>query len=264
MNEDTVFSSLEDFAEMQTKEPTKGRDALYKPVVEYSMEGVCINSFESAAEASRFHNLKGNLSNVCRGRSLYCKKTGTVFLYRGDDINERLKLINPVSLDLPARATKAVEVWEYSLGGKLLYKWPSYKTAAIAAKTTPHAIAFCCKGKSLFIGKKTYLYPNGDIKQRVIDIKRELYRLSKKRPKYREVDEYSIDGKFIKAYLSASAASKECGIHVSNITRCCKGMDGNGKVRLTAGGKIFLWVGGSISERIDLINSLKNSNYDKE
>lgn len=102
------------------------------------------------------------------------------------------------------------------------------------------------------------MYPNDDIKQRVKEVKAELYRLSKKRPKYREVDMYSLKGEFLQAFPSASAASKQLDIHVSDITRCCNGGDKYGKNRLTAKGNIFLWIGDSISDRLEQIKQKNN------
>ena len=116
----------------------------------------------------------------------------------------------------------------------------------------------CIKGRGrLFINNRIFLYPEQDIKQRVKEVKAELYRLSKKRPKYREVDVYTLEGKFIKAYPSASAAGKELSIHVSDITRCCNGGDKWDKNKFTAKGRIFLWVGDSISDRLEQIKQAK-------
>jgi hypothetical protein len=71
------------------------------------------------------------------------------------------------------------------------------------------------------------------------------------------VDVYTLKGKFIKGFPSASAASRELGVPVSNITRCCYGTDGRGNFKLTASGKVFLWLGDSISERLKLIKEKK-------
>ena len=84
-----------------------------------------------------------------------------------------------------------------------------------------------------------------------------LYRLSQKRPRYLPVDVYTLEGEFIKGFPSASAASRELKVHVSNIVRCCHGIDGKGYPKLTASGKIFLWFGESISERLKLIKEKK-------
>lgn len=257
MDEDIVINNFDDFKEFQERLPIKRRHELYKPVVEYTLEGVYLRSFESITQASYYHNISGSaIGNICKGRFLYSGKTKSIFLYRGDDITERLKKLNPVQMMLPAHASTNKEVCEYTLGGRFLFKWPSYKMAGQSMGVSSQIIASCCKGRRLFVDKRIFLYPEDDIKQRVKEVKAELYRLSQKRPKYREVDVYSLNGKFLKAYPSASAASRDLNMHVSDITRCCNGCDGNGHNKYTAKGKIFLWVGDSISDRL---NDIKKS-----
>ena len=252
MNEDTVIMSMEDFADMQVRE--KSKPVKPKEVVEYTLEGVYIRTWESVLQVSRHYNLSvSTISNCCLGRYKYCHKTLTIFTYRGEDIEERLKSVNPLVRELSAHACVYKEVYEYTLGGRLLCKWPTAKMAAETNEVTFRKVHNCCKGKVKFVNKRIFLYKDDDIKQRVKEVKSELYRLSKKRPKYREVDEYTLEGKFVKGYFSASAASRELGIHVSNITRCCNGTDDKGKRVLTIKGRIFLWVGDSISNRLELI-----------
>lgn len=258
MDEDIVINSFEDFNEFREKLPVKRRHEFYKPVVEYTLDGAYLRSFESITQASHYHNISASaIGNICKGRFMYSNKTMSIFLYRGDDITERLKKINPVQLMLPTHANTNKEVCEYTLGGKLLFKWPSHKMAGQSINVSSRIIASCCKGIRLFIGEKIFLYPEDDIKQRVKEVKAELYRLSQKRPKYREVDVYSLEGKFLKAYPSASAASRDLNIHVSDITRCCNGCDGYGHSKYTSKGRIFLWVGNSISDRLNDIKQVK-------
>lgn len=259
MDEDTIVTSLNDFEGMKTRRPPVRREDLFKCVVEYSFEGQFLKNYSCAAEVARTHNIHpSTVANICNGRFLFSKKTKTIFLYRGDDIVERLKKINPLAKKLSPHATRSKEVYEYTLGGRLLFKWPSTRYAAISNKLTPNVITNCCKGRRLFVDKRIFLYPEGNISERVKEVKAELYKLSQKRPKYREVDEYSLSGDFIKSWVSASAAARYHQVPVSNITRCCKGVDGNGHLCMTTKGKIFLWVGDSISERINLIKSRKN------
>lgn len=254
MNKDMIVMSTEDFADMQVREPPKRRHEITKCVVEYSLDGEYICTWNSARQAAMHYNMSvGLIGSICRGTCNYSNKTRSIFLYRGDDIAKRLRQIDGSLLKLSPHATKVKEIFEYSLNGRFLTKWPAGTIAANAYGITPHLIHNCCKGIRLFIDKKTFLYKDGDIKQRVKDIKAELYRLSKRRPKYREVDEYTLKGNFVKGYPSASAASRELGVPVSSITRCCNGWDKYNKNHLTCKNKIFLWIGDSISDRLEQI-----------
>lgn len=260
MKEEMVVMSMDDYADMQVKEPAKKWSERYKEVVEYSLDGVYIRTWECARQAALAHKTNpSTVVSICNmtNNYLYFRKDKVIFMHRGEDIAERLKLINPLVENLSTHAVTGKEVCEYTLGGRLLCKWPTAVMAAKANKTSAQKVGNCCKGKRLFLDKRIFLYAGDDIKQRVKEVKAELYRLSKKRPKYREVDEYSLEGEFIKGYPSASAASKETGIHVSDITRCCNNGDKYNKTRLTTKGRIFLWVGDSISDRLELIKNNK-------
>lgn len=234
---------------------------LVRPVVEYDMDGIFIAAYDSIKEAAdKTERSTAVISHICTGKYLHTSDCMRIFLYRGDDINKRLQEIkerkDKYNL-LHPHFTSAKEVCEYTLGGRFLFKYPTIKQAAAVNKVTIGMISKCCKGKKLFIEQRIFMYPDGDIKQRVKDVKAELYRLSKKRPRYREVDVYSLDGEFLYAFPSASAASRQLNTHVSDITRCCNGIDGRGRNALTAKGKIFLWVGDSISNRLEQIKQLK-------
>lgn len=258
MKQNTVIMTMEDFADMRVKEPQKKWENAYKDVIEYSLEGVFIRTFSSAAEAARFHRVQYEVVGACcRGTRMYSAKTNTIFLYRGDDISERLGKIKQSSLE-PSKNPHGKEVYEYTLNGRFIAKYPTAVQAASANKVKPLYIRNCCEGKRrIYIDKRIFLYKDGDIKQRVKEVKAELYKLSKKRPLYREVDEYTLEGEFVKGYPSASAASRELNIHVSDITRCCNGGDKHYLNKYTTKGRIFLWVGDSISDRLEQIKQNK-------
>jgi hypothetical protein len=264
MREETVVYTLDDFADiLKEPVPQRPRHEYLKKVVEYTKEGVYVASYNSVAEAHRVTGLLSDtIRNVCYG-SVLCTNVdhgSRIFLYRGADIADRLRLIKEKKVEYKMahpHVVTAKEVCEYTLGGRFLFKYPAVKEAALANNITSYMIHNCSKGKRLFVDKRIFLYPGDDIKQRVKEVKAELYRLSQKKPKYREVDEYSLDGKFIKAYPSASAASRELDIHVSDITRCCNGYDGYSHNKFTAKGKIFLWVGDSISDRLEQMKKIK-------
>lgn len=249
------YLTLDDFAIFKQKKSTKKKEDFLKPVVEYSMEGVPLKEYSCGREAAKSNNISiSHIHNICSG-TYYCSyKLGKIFLYRGDDIEKRMSLIEKVNKHKKSIPTP---VYEYTLGGKLLCIYNNAKQAAVANKTKYILILNCCKGKKLYVDKKIFLYKGEDIRQRVKEVKKELYKLSQKKPKYLPVDVFTLDGKFIKGFPSASAASRELNIHVSDITRCCHGTDGYGHARLTAKGKIFLWVGESISERLKLIKEKK-------
>jgi len=264
MEETIVENSLEDFAGMGVKPEPKKREDLYRGVVEYDINGKFINAYDTAVEASKATNISASYINcICHNKALCTHNldNNRIFLFRGDDIAKRLDAIHKEEekrRKLSIHATKCREVCEYTLKGKFLFKWPTAVAAAKSIGVSVNKISRCCEGRNLFIDNRIFLWPGVDIKPRLEEVKAELYRLSRKRPKYREVDMYDLEGNFIKAYPCASAASRELGIHVSNVTRCCNGYDGHHQGNVfTSGGRIFLWIGDSISDRLEAIKQSK-------
>lgn len=69
-----------------------------KKVFVYSLEGTYIKSYESVQEAGVGDNIsESSVSHIIRGRRLYSKKTGRIYLDVNESIEERLECINKKS-----------------------------------------------------------------------------------------------------------------------------------------------------------------------
>lgn len=262
MGNDTVEFDVGELPVMKSRAPEKTRQDYVKPVVEYSPEGVFVAAYDSATAASKATGVNvSTIKALCIGTQLIAsnKNGNRIFLFRGDDIIKRIEKIEANKDNYKFLFPKAhgKKVLEYTLGGRLLYTHPFGTIAARLHKVSSHLITNCCKGRRLFIDNRIFLYEDGDIKERVRLVKQELYKISNKRPKYRPVDAYTLEGNFIKSYPSASAAYRDLDVHVSDITRCCNGTDGYGHNYYQTKGKIFLWVGESISERLEQLKKIK-------
>lgn len=255
--EDTVVYDLSDLR-MPTKEEIRAtirpRDEVVRPVVEYSLDGRMLNTYDSINDASRRLGIPPNtIRNCCIGRSghtkcLVTKKYQRIFLFRGDDIQERLKLLAERE-DRKWKKGLPRQVDEYNLKGRFLATYSSRKEAARYNNTTSYAIGRCCSGNVLYIGNRIFLHHGDDIRERLPLVKERLFLESQKRKKCRPVDEYTLDGKFVRGYVSGSEASRVTGVDVSNILRCCYNK------KLTTRGRIFLLAGDGISDRLDYIES---------
>ena len=253
MPENTVTWDLDDFNIFKEKAPSKLKEEYMKGVVEYSLNGEYLNCYDSIEAAGKTLKISSKvIGNICYGRYYYSLKHERIFLFRGDDIAKRL----PIVEERLKRTLKPVN--EYSLGGKLLYAWPTTTKAAEFYGIPCERIKSCCIGKKLFIKDKIFAYPNEDIKPRVKKIKQKLYALKNKKPKCRPVDVYTLDGSFIESFPSASAAARKYNVNVSTITRCCYNKGAHSRQSLTAKNKIFLFVGDSITDRLELIEQFKN------
>ena len=255
---DCIEVDFSDFHDRRvTVKPMKTREECLRKINEYTLEGEYVTTYESIAEAARKNNVSTSaIQACCSGKLLFCQKRKTIWLYREDDIENRLKQMEQA---LKAKSAKAHKIDEYDLKGKFLFTYPSIKIAARVNHIPAVRISKCCKGTvPLVNNNRIYLFHDEDIRERLSVVKEYLHQQSLRKVRERPVDEYTLEGKYTKGYNSLTQAAKSTGIDVSKICRCCKGN------RYTAGSRIFLYTGDSISERIDLINSLKDSNYDKK
>jgi hypothetical protein len=259
-HDDTVIYNLSDLhipTKEEIKAKVKPRSEIIKPVVEYSLDGKVLNTYDNISVAARQLNVNPSLIWQCctnksgNSTNLICKKLQRIFLYRGEDILDRFKLIDAQN-EKKWKKGLARQVYEYNLKGRLIAVYPYQKLAAKCNKVSSISIGDCCRGKKLYIGNRIFLYYGDDIKKRLPLVKEKLFLESQRRKQCRPVDEYNLEGEFIKGYVSGSEASRLTGIHTSAILRCCHGE------YLSTHGKIFLFPGDSISERLDFIKSQQN------
>lgn len=240
------LSDFSDFTEYKNRSKAKPQGM---EICAYDKDGKFLGLYGSTIKAAKAFKVSAYTVSYCyRGLKLNVpSKDNMIFLLRGADIDERLKAI-----DEKRKARKEWKVEEYSLAGRLIYVWDSIKEINKHYGYSVTTITHCIYGRKLHIEGHIFVYDNSDIKTRVKEIRRKRALELLKRPKCIPVDAYTIEGEFLKAFPSASAASKEYGIPVPSITRCCKGKR-PGCLQLYTNGMIFLYPGDSISDRLELI-----------
>ena len=136
---------------------------------------------------------------------------------------------------------------EYTLEGVYVKTWKSPAIAARAYGITPRLVNTCCKGIPLFIEKygKIFLYKGDSIDKRLEAIEQQ--EKNRIRATHLRIEVYSKVGKLLSCYPSLSRASFKYGISAKYIRDCCSGK------RLFVKDYIFLFEGGNIKERLNLI-----------
>ena len=250
VGEDISSYDLSDFSDFAMQKDRPALELQGIEVCAYDKDGKFLGLYKSIEEAARAFKVSTHtVYCCCKGTRLYVlSKDKMTFLYRGADIDERL---NTIDEKRKARGDRKVE--EYSLAGRLVYVWDSVKEVSKHYNHAPETIVHCIKGRRLHLDGHIFAYDNSDIKARVKEIRRLRALELLKRPKCTPVDAYTIEGEFLKAFPSASTASKEYGFPVSTITRCCKGINDKQRPTLSCHNMIFLYPGSSISERLEQI-----------
>lgn len=149
---------------------------------------------------------------------------------------------------------KAIDV--YTKDGEFIETLEAVVDAANKYNSVVSNISACCKRKYGTCNGYQFRYHGEPFaakppvtprttKRRHLGIKpREAYFVS--------IDEYKIDGSFVKTWPNVSSASREYNLPTTNISKCCKGQIN------TISGHIFLKHGENINERLLNMNNRKH------
>lgn len=247
MNEDPVIIDFSDFLNRNSPK-TSHRKSYYGRIEEYTIDGIFIRNWESAAEAAECYNVSNvRISECVRGRTPAVYKIQRIFIREGESIIERLNELDEIETNSKNKPSK-VAVDEYDIKGNYI---KSYDSISAINDACPDVVRKVCTGKILFskIGKRIFLYKGSSINERLELIKQEKYNsyLSK------SINEYNKNGSKIitvlKHWKSVSDITAEYGISPNKILDCCFGNINYIK------NKIFLFSGDSIKKRLKVISS---------
>lgn len=168
-------------------------------VDQYDIDGNFIKTYDSITSASNFYKVeKTQISNCCSGKALTC--AGYQWRKRGD---------SPPEKRASSRQELRKAVCQYDLNGKFIRQ---YKSCQEAAEETGHKIYMIyssCRehGRD---GNFQWRY-SGDDAPNQYSYKNGVV----------EINQYDLNGNFIKRHKSFADAAKEIGKTSSNIHRCC-------------------------------------------
>lgn len=149
---------------------TKDKKNYYNPVEMYTQEGEYLCTYKSPAMAARELGIsRASINGCCRGVPLVNETLGRIFLYKGNNIKERLKEIKKKGI---VNKRRGIPVEVYSLNGKFLSCHVSMAKAAGKYNTHCSLIKACCDKKRLCIGDRIFLFFGDSIKERLKEIKR--------------------------------------------------------------------------------------------
>ena len=115
---------------------------------------------------------------------------------------------------------KGKPILQYSLNGVFIKQWSSAKVAAENTPANRSYITQVCKGVRRSAGGYLWCY-KGNPKHKFV------------KQCYSQVNQYTLNGIYLKTFISLSDAQKATGIELHNISECCRGKS------KTAGG--YIW-----------------------
>ena len=174
------------------------------PVEQYDLNGVFINSFKSATEASRITGINNSsISSCCRGEIKQVR--GYQWKYTSDDS----KIIKPIQENELKIQRK---ILQYGLDKNLLNKFNSLEEASNNSGISKSLICNCCKLKNNTGGGYIWRYENNPLTS-----EETIKTFTKK------VAQYDLQGNFIQSYNSITEAAQAVNGNIGNIQQVCAG-----------------------------------------
>ena len=149
--------------EKQNKNTFLGQNKAYKLAIdEYDIQGNLVRLWDSISEIG----YRKKVINCCLGKTLHTKNN-EIYLFHGDDINLRLKLIEEKKYQ--DAMSKSID--EYSTDGKLIKHWKQIENIRLEYNIPSHKIIDSCFGNINSINKRIFLFSGDSINKRLKIIK---------------------------------------------------------------------------------------------
>lgn len=147
---------------------------------------------------------------------------------------------------------------EYTIDGTYIRTWENSAEAAEYHNVIGGTISRCCAGGALIVNKlqRIFIKEGDSIESRLDEIEKRVYHTSTRKPVKVAVEEYDINGNFIKAYESITEIQNcKNPVQAPTVRNVCSGKLLYSKI----GKRIFLYSGASIKVRLEMI---KQARYD--
>jgi len=165
--ETTIVLDMSGFPSKNDIRASKTINTHYNPVEEYTLDGIYIKTWKNPSEAAKHYNISISAIRMCCRREVsYIKSINKIFLYKGDNIGNRLNFIDN---NVSKSGSREVDV--YNIKGELIGCFSSFVKAANKYNIDYHWISKCCKGIILCVKDLIFLYPKDNIKIRLKLIK---------------------------------------------------------------------------------------------
>lgn len=175
------------------------------------LDGNVLGKFNSFQEAYREgFGSPGSLSSSLRGLKGYGSVKGNLICYNEEDFEEKLRIYR-----LSRTKGKDIKVSKYDLDGNYIETFYSITDAKNSINLKRDSIKLCCEGTQYQCGGFQWRY--GDSKENIGKYKRSVN-------KGKKVEQYTLNGAYIKTWDSVRKASIELNINYDGIKKCADGV----------------------------------------
>ena len=187
-----------------------------KQIVQYDLNGDFVREWDSITEAENYYNNSGIAS--CLKNNCWTSN-GYLWFYKGDenivDIKEYVKKIKHKNF-------RVKSVIQCSIDGEIIKIWDSITDASKKLNISASSISQCASGKRanrlacgyLWFYNKDEIHPYIKLVKKRKGIKQNKQKI--------QINQYDLDGNFIKTWDSLTDASNYLNGNTGHIAKCCK------------------------------------------
>lgn len=221
-------------------EKMRENNYLNRPVEQYSLKGEYIATYRSGAEADR--KIKAKIQSASRSANGSCMTAcGFIWVY-SDEINKE-KIINARVQKIKNGAIncKSRPVFQFTKKGLFVAKYKNLTEAGKSLNRESSHIHQCVEGNRLSAHGFIWLYADDPeltdkLKHKINEKKHPSAMSGGQNHRARAIEQYTLDGIYIKTYPSAQEAADELKIDYSTIKACA-----GKKSRVKSAGN-YIWI----------------------
>ena len=245
--EPTVVKKTKTEYDVVTEKVYKQREVSYAAIM-YDANGDYVGLFDSAARSKHYLGLRSDwkipFGREFRGYYLFHYNGGEIKKSLGAFTSNVLKTFNyddvlalgntkdigdKISFKFPEsdevfKKKEARKISKYTLDGEYLETYDSFSEAAEANGVLDGSVRSCCNRKTKTCGGFIYRFADDDkpvVMKGKVASSQEISKSGRR--EYRKVNQYTLDGKFVRTYNSVVEASLFMGVFASGVRACCNG-----------------------------------------
>lgn len=226
-----------------------------KRVEQYSLEGKYIKTFDCVSSAAKTLNVNYASIASCARHDHYTAY-GYIWAYEDDPEKEKWITEGVKDRSHGGNNPKAKKIIQYDLDGNRIRIYSCLTEASKETQTQISRISDCANGNRFTAGGFIWLFEGDEniekkLREKISEKKQPSAMCGGANHQARAVEQYTLDGRYIKTYPSAQTAANVLGISYSTIKSCASSSVRTRRSK-SAGG--FIWIHADEPDKIKALN----------
>lgn len=233
-----------------------------KRIEQYSLKGEYIKTFDCVSSAAKALNVDYGSIASCARHDHYTA-FGYIWIYEDDPEKEKWIIEDVRDRTHGKNNSRAKKIIQYDLNGNLVKIYSCLTEASNETQTHISRISDCANGKRFTTGGFIWLFEDDKnieekLREKIKEKRHPSAMCGGANHQARAIEQYSLNGEYIRTYSSAQEASEILGIDYSSIKSAANLTDKHHK---SSGG--FIWVNADTVNKKEIIKARMNKGCEK-